>query len=416
MDESDPTRFLYVEPGIYQRGPHFWLRFTLPLPSGGAKRYQLPARWPMRRGVRAANVTEARRFYKLILGHLQGEAAVERRKGGPSVAEVCDAFLKGYRGPKVRDLAAYRADARALLAHVSQHLGRQRAESLSSTDVERLRDALLAEKAPQTTLHVLHRFSKAIDWARKQGILHRSDNPVRGVDKPAGPRTGEPIAPERYLTAPEVSSLLAWSAKHTPSDLPLYATAVYTGMRQGELLRLRWTDVDLDGGRILIRESKSGRSRSVPVSPALKVYLEKWRRWPEHTDDGLVFGEPDGRQRVPLTVRRRLERACGGKVAKSIGRRPRKRAPTVPQLPEWEAKGAGVRKVRFHDLRHTAASLLVSSGVDLLTVARILGHAGVAMTARYSHLGADQLSAAVGKVKLPRARRPRAGRWEATRA
>lgn len=378
-----PTAFVLVEPGIYQRGPHFWLRFTLPLPSGGAKRYQVPARWPMRRGVRAANVTDARRFYKLILGHLQGESAAERRKGGPTVAEVCDAFLTGYRGPKVRDAEAYRSDSVSLLGHVKDHLGRLRADALTGSDVERLRDALLgAGKAPQTTLHVLHRLSKAIDWARKQGILKRTDNPVRGVDKPAGYRTGEPIAPERYLTAPEVVALLAGSAKHAPSDAPLYAAAVYTGMREGELLRLRWGDVDLEGGRILVRESKSGRSRSVPVSPALRAILKAWSKQPEYQEGGLVFGEPDGKQRVPLTVRRRFAKALAG---------------------------AEVRSVRFHDLRHTAASLLVSSGVDLLTVARILGHAGVAMTARYSHLGADQLAAAVGRVRLPRSRKPRKG-------
>jgi integrase len=93
-----------------------------------------------------------------------------------------------------------------------------------------------------------------------------------------------------------------------------------------------------------------------------------------------VFGEPDGKQRVPLTVRRRFAKALAG---------------------------AEVRAVRFHDLRHTAASLLVANGVDLLSVSRILGHAGVAMTARYSHLGADHLADAVGRVKLPRSRKPR---------
>lgn len=398
--------------GIWKRGKVWWLTFTV-----GERRVRTPARDPQT-GAPAQTKEEAKDLLAAIRADLlRGAMRFDdlrrrRRRQGPTVAELCGSFLTDYRGPRVRDLEAYRSDARALLAHVTGEcrchhaeedpdrparcrkcgsrtgdghgaahlsLGEQRAETLASLDVEQLRDALLACGAsPQTTLHVLHRLSRAIDWARKQGILRRADNPVRGVDKPAGPRTGEPIAPERYLSAAEAGELLAWSSKHAPFDAPLYAAAIYTGMREGELLRLRWSDVDLAAGRILVRESKTGRSRSVPVNPALRTILKAWRKLPEQKADGLVFGEPDGTERVPLTVRRRLAKALAS---------------------------ADVRSVRFHDLRHTAASLLVSSGVDLLAVSRILGHAGVAMTARYSHLGADQLSAAVGRVKLPRRRR-----------
>lgn len=398
--------------GIWKRGEVWWLTFTV-----GEKRVRCPARDPQT-GAPAGDKEEAKNLLAAIRSDLlRGAMRFEdlqrrRRRQGPTVSGVCESFLKDYRGPRVRDLEAYRADANALLAHVtgecrchdpeddairpgrcltcgsrtgeghgSSHvsLGDLRAETLTTLDVEQLRDGLLAAgSSPQTTLHVLHRLSKALDWARKQGIIKRADNPVRGVEKPSGPRTGEPIAPERYLSAAEATELLAWSTKHAPLDAPLYAAAIYTGMREGELLRLRWSDVDLAGGRILVRESKSGRARSVPINPALLTILKAWRKQPEHKAAGLVFGDPEGTERVPLTVRRRLARALAG---------------------------AKVREVRFHDLRHTAASLLVSSGVDLLAVSRILGHAGVAMTARYSHLGADQLSAAVGRVKLPRKRR-----------
>jgi integrase/recombinase XerC len=147
----------------------------------------------------------------------------------------------------------------------------------------------------------------------------------------------------------------------------LYATALYTGMRLGELCGLRWTDVNLDTGLISIRRSyrttpKSGKSRFVPANPRLVPVLRLWREGCPASAEGLVFPTVGG-------CMRSKDRGADG-----FG----------PAL-----VGAECHDVRFHDLRqprHTFASHFIMAGGNILTLQRLLGHSSVTVTMRYSHL------------------------------
>lgn len=361
---------------VFNRGdrkrPLWWLKFRGP----DGRIVRCPAA-DLRSGTKARTRGDAEAILATVEADiLRGAFRMESRHRTPgvTVAELCERFWREYASPRVRDVERYRRSARAALrTHVLPRFGDRDAETLTAADVEALRDAVLASRSRQTALHVLNRLSRAYGWAERHGLVRRRDNPVRGVDKPPGPRTGEPVRPEEYLTRPEVERLLAWAREHQPIDFPVYATAVYTGLRQGEMLRLRWGDVDLDAGRILVREAKSGVGRVVPIDRPLRAILAAWRQEPWQADDGLVFGEPKGGPRWQKTLWKHFRRACAG---------------------------SGVRGVRFHDLRHTCASLLLMAGVDLVTVSRLLGHASTTMTLRYSHLAPDHLAAAVGKLRL----------------
>jgi integrase len=178
-----------------------------------------------------------------------------------------------------------------------------------------------------------------------------------------------------------------------PATLPP-VVALRTGMRLGELLALRWADMDLEAGALHVRATLRYRNaetyyfdppktpksrRRVALGPAAREALRRHRaRQLEERlaagqlwrDDDLVFATPNGRA------------ICGNHLA---GR-------DLPAL----LRRAGLPRIRFHDLRHTCATLLLRQGVHPLIVSTMLGHSTVAMTLdRYSHVQPDMQRAAV---------------------
>ena len=152
----------------------------------------------------------------------------------------------------------------------------------------------------------------------------------------------------------------------------LVLAAAMTGLRQGELLGLRWRDVDWRAQRIRVRNtfvrgehSAQGKSalstrRSVPMTDRLAGELDRWsRRTVYGGDDDLVFAHPQTGTPIDRTkVTRRFQEAC---------------------------RAAGVRPVRFHDLRHTFATRLAASGQPMRTIQEFLGHADSKTTQIYAH-------------------------------
>lgn len=223
--------------------------------------------------------------------------------------------------------------------------------------------------AANTRVNVLNLLSSMFDLAVDRGWTVR--NPVRGVPRPSG-GSGDPDI--RYLTLEEVEAVL----RSVPEDelgrveRPLYLTAAMTGMRQGELLALRWSDVDWDAKRVRVHRSyvrgefgtpKSRRSsRSVPLTERLASELQRYRVNAVQQQDGdLVFAHPASRkQDTPLD---------GSKVLKRF-----KRA----------LARAGVREVRFHDLRHTFGTRMAAAGVPMRTLQEWMGHRDFATTLVYA--------------------------------
>jgi integrase len=188
------------------------------------------------------------------------------------------------------------------------------------------------------------------------------DTPMRKVSK-----LREPRGRVRFLSDDERKALLR-ACKESKSPLlnPLVVTAISTGARLGELLSIRWKDVDFQRNVITLQETKNNERRAVPLSgPALELVKElaSVRR----IDNDLVFPFKGGAQGV---------------------------------RPSWEAalKKAGIADFRFHDLRHTAASYLAMSGATLAEIAEILGHKTLQMVKRYAHLTEQHTSSVVERM------------------
>jgi len=200
-----------------------------------------------------------------------------------------------------------------------------------------------------------------------------SVNPCDGVQLP--PRGQEDV---EFL---EVNELDALISALDEADAALYATAGHAGLRLGELLALRWDEVDLDGGTIQVErswdhksrqyvapKSKAGR-RTVPLSRTLRERLVLYRAGLDQLPDGfeLVFPGKDGEPQAPSSLEQRL------------GRR-------------WETVGLRVPKRRLHVARHTFASIAIAADVSAKYLSGILGHSTVAFTLdRYGHLFKEDL-------------------------
>ena len=220
-------------------------------------------------------------------------------------------------------------------------------------------DAGLSPRTVQYMHVVLHR---ALKQALRWGLVMR--NVAEAVDPPKVPKKEiTPLSPEQaraFLEAARGDRLEA-----------LYVLAVHTGMRQGELLALRWDDVDLDRGVLRVRGTKTARSRrTVKLSEtALESLTHHLTRQPEEIDrvgsmwreNGLVFATVIG---TPLNRHNLTQRSFR------------------PLL-----EGADLPRIRFHDLRHTCATILLSQGVHAKFVQELLGHATIAITLdTYSHV------------------------------
>lgn len=172
-----------------------------------------------------------------------------------------------------------------------------------------------------------------------------------------------------------------------------YATAIYTGMRAGELCGLRWSDIDfakrlITVGRSYAGPTKSGAIRYIPIlDPLLPILLEWEKNNPlvplNPEDKAYVFLNPHDHR--PLPPDSGMLRAEEPKY---------KRYGVFGRV----LRRAGIPRVRFHDLRHTFASHWVMRGGDLYKLRKILGHSTIAMTERYAHLAPDAFKDDYGRL------------------
>jgi integrase len=277
--------------------------------------------------------------------------------------------------------------------HIAPNIGRLRLRELTAQHIERLYADRLATGLSSTTVNHLHTtLHKALSQAERQGLVARNVTDL--VDPPRMAETE--IHP---LTPQQVRILL--SALDGQRLEALYVVALATGMRQSELLGLRWADVDLDArpmGLIRVRaqlsrvkgvwtwkEPKTKRSRRQIALPASVVETLRRHRVRQHEERLRLGAAWQDHDLVFCT-------GVGGPLQGTY---------TLRLLVKF-LEAAGLPRIRFHDLRHTAATLLLSARVNPKVVSEMLGHATVAITLDiYSHVLPDmQQDAAVAMGTL----------------
>jgi integrase len=303
----------------------------------------------------------------------RAEAQTAIRRGtmrAPSaltLREAADAWLAGARDGSARNRSgdrykpsAVRGYETSLRLRLLPALGAAKLSAIQRADVQDLVDGMLARELDASTIRNTLMPLRAI-FRRAVARGDVAVNPTTGIELPAvrGRR-------DRIVAPSDAASLVD---ALPPLDRALWATALYAGLRRGELQALRWSDVDLAKGVIRVErawdryagvigpKSRAGR-RSVPIAAVLRDHLVEHKQ--RSGESELVFATRNGNAFDPATIAERARRA-------------------------W--RRAGLDPITLHEARHTFASLMIAAGVNAKALADYMGHASVTITFdRYGHL------------------------------
>jgi integrase len=279
-----------------------------------------------------------------------------------TVREAGEELVDGMRSGRVRTRSgdrykpsAIRGYEAALRDRIVPVIGGKRLGDVQRRDVQRIADDLLAEgRDPSTIRNALMPLRVIYRRAVEDGDV--AVNPCTNLRLPAvrGRR-------ERIASPEEAQRLLAALPER---DRPIWATALYAGLRRGELMALRWEDVDLaagviriersydDKGRVEIEPKSRAGQRTIPIVGALRdVLVEHKAR--QRRDGGLVFGSSAEAPFQPSNLWRRAQRA-------------------------WNR--ADFEPISLHEARHTFASVLIAAGVNAKAITTYMGHASIQTT------------------------------------
>jgi len=268
--------------------------------------------------------------------------------------DFADQYIENHSKPNNR---SWKKSESYNLKRLKQFFAGKYLSEITPFEVQKFKSERQKESSPATAnrgLTLLKSiFNKATAWGKFEG-----KNPVKGI------KFFKEQARLRFLEKEEIVRFLENCSEHLR---PIAIVALNTGMRKGEILGIKWNDIDFRRGIIHLYNTKNGEERAVPMNKAVKRTLIAVRKHPESP---YVFCDEKGNRYGEC--RKSFFTAC---------------------------KNAGIINFRFHDLRHTFASQLVMAGVDLNTVRELLGHKSLEMTLRYSHLSPDHKQRAVAVLE-----------------
>lgn len=290
------------------------------------------------------------------LSNREKREAVKTKKkaeaGKWTIQKLFDAYIKGRAPGK-----SLTTDKGRYAKYLKVPFGDTEPKNILALDVDRLRIKLLKEKSSQTVLHILNLLTWIINFGIKNGLcpglpFHIKKPTVRNLVT-------------EDLTPGQIKDLLAAIDNDIhPEAGDIMKLALYSGMRRGEMLKLKWKHVDFERGFINIVDPKGGPDQVIPLNDAARELLENHIR----TESPFVFPGQGGNQRVT--------------VSKAVNR--------------IKARANLPKDFRpLHGLRHVFASMLASSGdVDMYVLQRLLTHKDPRMTQRYAHLRDETLKKA----------------------
>ena len=262
-------------------------------------------------------------------------------------------------------IRAYRSDLRDFVAWRTEHRLSLTVEDVQAADIEDYA-ADCGHLSPATVRRRLDAISSLFKFLVKRGLA--PINPVDSVDRPRCPDTQRP-----HLTPEQMGRLL--EVVEQTSERAILLLLCLLGLRRSEVLNLDIGDIDLAAGRIHIRRSKGGRSRTLPIPSGLQPVLQSH------------VAERDSGPESPLFVSCRGNRFSRSVLSRVFGK--------------W-LKLAGLDGLGLspHSCRHGAATRWLNSGLNIVEVQHLLGHASVDVTGRYCHASLSQIAAAI-ESKVP---------------
>jgi integrase len=281
----------------------------------------------------------------------QQKAAAEKAKEKKT---TLDFLFQEYNKARFQNKSA-KVDEGRFNKHIKPTIGDKEPRDILLLDIDRIRLKSLKGRKPQTVASTLGLIERIVSFGARRNLC--SPLPFK-IEKPKVSNLKT-----EYLTDEQMKALLlAIEKDKNVQAANLMKLALYTGMRRGELFKLKWEDVDFERGFISIRDPKGGVDQKIPLNDAARQVLTNH---PREEKDVFVFPGRGGKQRVDINHQ-------------------------VKQIRDDAGLPASFRPL--HGLRHSYASMLASSGqVDLYTIQKLLTHKSPKMTMRYAHLRDDAL-------------------------
>lgn len=352
---------------IVKRGGKFGIKVDLPKAADGKRKQKWLGTYPSRK--------DAEDALARVLGEVVGGTYVPPTK--QTFQEFAERWLRDYAMPRLRP-TTYKSYEWLLKNHVLPSFGLRSLSRLTPADLQQLyREKLGSGLSPRTVQYIHAVLHKMLDSALKWGLVGR--NVADAAEAPVPQRKEMKV-----LDPDEARQLIEAAGEEGAQTYAIIAVALLTGMRRGEIFGLRWQDVDLDaaalqvrqalveaGGRRVFSQPKSGAgARRIDLPGGAVDALRKHRAaqaqdklllGPDYADHGLVFAQWNGK---PLHPHNFITR-------------------TYPRLLEK----AGLQRIRFHDLRHTHATLMLARDVHPKIVQERLGHSSITVTMNtYTHV------------------------------
>ena len=340
------------------RGPVWYAKYRLP--DGRQVQKKVGPAWAERGRPPAGYFTKrtAEAWLQDVIGQARRGTLPGMRTGGATFAEAAEEWIRFVQQDRERKPSTVRDYRSVLKAHLLPAFGERKLESITVEEIEAWRRSLtgLSNRSKNKLLIQLHGI-----FRRAQRMYGLDANPLARVEKHPQHSSGD----IQVFSPEEVWALVR--AASNELDAAMLLTAAFTGLRMGELLALRWRDVDFAGSVIRVRSSwsggqlttpKSGKVRSVPMAPDVASALAKLGDREYWTgDDDLVFASKTGTYLADSALRVRYKAAL---------------------------RRAALRELRFHDLRHTFGTTMISRA-DIRRVQEWMGHADIQTTMKYLH-------------------------------
>ncbi len=298
-----------------------------------------------------ASRREAEKFYALRISE------VERGEYWKPVRITLSEFGKRYLEYAKANKRSWLRDQQ-MMEHLNEVLGSAVLSDIGPFEIEQYKLARVQSVSPATVNREIallkHMFNMAEQWG-----LYRGRNPVRSVKFLA-----EENLQCRFLSKEEEEKLLSACSPYL-QDLVMFA--VNTGLRLGEILNLKWEEVDLERGVLKVLVRKNRRLLELPLNDRALAVTRAWRGMRKCE---YVFYNPETGDRFK-DLWLGLQKAC---------------------------RKAGLEGITWHTFRHTFASRLTRAGADLVTVKELLGHSTISVTMRYAHTNQDSKARAVALI------------------
>jgi integrase len=325
-------------------------------------------RWIDENGKRRSKVFESRKVAKAEYKKIVYE--VEQIKLGFLKKDNQDVIFDSLAEYWLKNRTAYKRSAKddqsIINNHFLPHFKGMRIAKIRAVEVDSFKKGL-SHLSPKTVSNILTllislmKLAVELEWIIKPPVIKKPSTKLFSQDY-------------RFLqSSEEIKKFLDAARSEGEMVFLLYTTAIHTGMRQGELAGLLFSDIDFERNIIVVSRSytgvtKSDRARYVPLMASLKTLLLAWR---QQNLNELVFPNQNGKMHC-----------SAARVFKEIFSRVLARA----EFPKVKHNGKLRNHICFHDLRHTFASHWMMNGGELFKLQRILGHQDSKMTQRYAHL------------------------------